>query len=68
MKIFTQQILRGTNSNKPTIVMGDANLCMDRWKDANYTLKDLANEILGTLAQSGMTTIELGPTYLADRL
>jgi hypothetical protein len=63
-----QQILKGADANKPTIVMGDANLCMDRWKDANYTHNDLANEVLGTLAQSGMTPIELGPTYLADRL
>ena len=34
LKIFTQQILKGADANKPTIVMGDANLCMDRWKDA----------------------------------
>ena len=46
------------------ILMGDVDLCMNKWKDPTYTHKDLANEILETLAL--MT--ELGPTYLGDRL
>ena len=48
--------------------MGEANLCMNKWKDPTYPPKHLANEILGTLAQCGIKMIELGSTYLADRL
>ena len=52
MKVFTQQIIGATNSNKPTIMLGDANLCINKWENTNYpqnrnckqTERDIGNE------------------------
>ena len=69
IKILTQQIIEATSTNKPTVILGDANLCMNKWDDdTHYTHKDVANELKGTLAVSRLKPIDLGMTYLADRL
>ena len=52
--------------NKSVIKMGDANLCVDKWKEANYLRKILASILTSTLAQYGLKISDLGPTYQAD--
>ena len=48
--------------------MGDVNMCSTKWKNEDFKLKTVAQELIGTLAQCGLTQVELGHTYLADRL
>ena len=48
--------------------MGDANVCSSKWDECNFKLKSIADEIKGSLAQSGMFSVPLGHTYQADRL
>ena len=50
------------------IVQGDANLCSNKWLEVDFELHSISNELLSTLALCGMTTCDLGNTYLADRL
>ena len=52
--------------NKSVIKMGDANLCVDKWKEANCLRKILASILTSTLAQYGLEISDLGPTYQAD--
>ena len=68
IEIFTDQIERAAAEKKQLIILGDANLCSERWNAANYTHKRIAGEIQETLIQCGLTQVPLGPTYLADRL
>ena len=68
MEVFTEQIERATSENKSIIIMGDANLCTQRWDSPSFKYKRIADELRETLTQCGITQIELGPTYLADRL
>lgn len=37
IKILTQQIIEATSTNKHTIMLGDANLFMNKWENTNYT-------------------------------
>ena len=68
IKILTHQITTATNLNKPTIILGDANLCMKKWEEIDYPHKEIAHELTGALAMSGMQVMDVGMTYLADRL
>ena len=68
IEIFTDQIERAAAEKKQLIILGDANLCSERWNATNYTHKRIAGEIQETLIQCGLTQVPLGPTYLADRL
>ena len=68
MQIFTSQIERAVAENKSVIILGDANLCCERWNSPTFPHKQVAEEIKDTIAQCGMSLINLGTTYTADRL
>ena len=44
MAIVTQQLTNATSTNKPTVILGDSNLCMNKWTDANYPHKHLVKK------------------------
>ena len=68
LKSFTTQIERAANEGKSLVLMGDANLCSEKWAEPDYVHQILAEEIKSTLALCGLKIAELGQTYLADRL
>ena len=68
MEMFTEQIERATAENKTILIMGDANLCSEKWKSPSYKYRRISEELRETLAQCGLIQVELGPTYFADRL
>ena len=45
-----------------------ANLCALKWEYPEYGLHEIAGEIQSSLAQCGLSNINLGATYQADRL
>ena len=48
--------------------MGDANLCAQKWDEEECRVFNLAAEVKSSLAQCGLENLELGKTYMADRL
>ena len=66
MDIFTDQIELAFKEAKNTIIMGDANLCANKWKDENFTHKNMSNLLRGTLESCGMKIGQVGPTFMAD--
>ena len=68
LKKFTEQIEEIAREKKPIVILGDANLCTNKWDNEDYKLKQLSNELKGTLAQGGLKIEDIGYTYLADRL
>ena len=68
MKIFCSQMEKACKEKKNVIVQGDVNLCAIKWLEADYNLKFLSDELLSTLALCGLENVDLGNTYLADRL
>ena len=68
INLFTNQIENAAKDNKNVIILGDANMCSLQWEYPEFSLSEIAGELLGTLAQCGLSNIDLGVTYQADRL
>ena len=68
MKSFTNQIERAASEEKTMVVLGDANLCSDRWDSPTFPYKKVAEELRDTLTHCGLELSYLGTTYTADRL
>jgi hypothetical protein len=68
MEVFTEKIERATAKNKAILIMGDANLCSQKWRSPLYKYRRISDELRETLAQCGLIQVELGPTYFADGL
>ena len=68
MKSFTNQIERAVSEDKTVVVLGDANLCSDKWDLPTFLHKKVAEELRDTLTHCGLKLIPLGTTYTADRL
>ena len=66
LNIFTNQIEKATNQSDKCVVIGDANLCSQKWKESNYPHKLIANCLMDTLEQCGLTQKDVGETYLAN--
>ena len=60
MELFAQQIEKAAEENKKCIVMGDANLCASKWKDEKFGYKNIAEPILNTLEQCGLSISNIG--------
>jgi exonuclease III len=67
LKILTSQLEKATEENKIIIMIGDANLCSQKWENKEYNHFDMASELRGTLAQCGMEIMDLGKTFMADK-
>ena len=68
IKIFCSQVEKAKSENKKMILQGDANLCARKWREADYDLSYISDELLSTLALCGLEFVDVGTTYLADRL
>ena len=68
VSLFTNQIEKASDEYKSVLILGDANLCALRWEYPEFGHHVIAGEILGILAQCGLSNINLGVTYQADRL
>ena len=63
---FCNQIDRAFSPDLKMIIMGDANLCSEKWKMDNYDMKSIANPLLECLEQNGLQIQQVGKTYQAD--
>ena len=68
IKLFNLQLEKASKENKMVIVQGDANLCSNKWLEEGFGLREVSNELLSSLAMCGLEIMEVGNTYLADRL
>ena len=62
LEIFTNQMEEVATEKKEMIILGDANLCTLKWNEDGFIYMSLANQMKSTLAQCGLTNLELGNT------
>ena len=55
---------KGTN----IIILGDANLCADRWHFPKFVNKKFAKSLQNTLSRCGLKVADIGPTFQSDHL
>jgi hypothetical protein len=68
IQLFTNQIETAASEGKTMVVLGDANLCCERWSSPMFQYKRVAEELQDTLTHCGLELCNLGTTYTADRL
>ena len=66
MEEFCRQINEACTPNCKMIITGDANLCAQKWKLADFDKKSIANPLLECLEQNGLQINNVGLTYQAD--
>ena len=57
-------MVRASKEKKAVLITGDANLCAQKWNEEGFRYKPLATELKSTIAQCGLTNIEMGMTYI----
>ena len=50
------------------IILGDTNLCSEKWDLPDFKYKSISEELRSTLKQCGLQDTYVGLTFLADRL
>ena len=50
------------------IIMGDANLCTEKWNDPKFLKKKVANVLKNTLQQCGIRVHDVWKSYMADHV
>ena len=68
MGLFCKQIDKCSNKYNNSIILGDMNLCSEKWKEVNYIYKNVSSILINTLEQCGMNERKLGTTFTADGL
>ena len=68
MKILTRQIERTAEERKQIVILGDANMCLRKWKEQVFKNKIIEEELQDILNQCGLVNIDMGDTYLENRL
>ena len=66
MTILVDQIEKATEEDKEMIMLGDANICTQKWEDPNYKNHKVATELRNAVVQNGMINMKLGNTFMAD--
>ena len=56
------------SENKDMMMLGDANLCSLKWNDPKFLHKIISNQLLDCLKQNGLSSEEVGTTFVADHV
>ena len=68
IELFNSQIEKVSAKNNNVIIMGDANLCSDKWNDPGFKNKTVAESLRSMLTQCGLKLRDLGSTFTADHI
>ena len=66
--ILTNQMELATSEKKDVMILGDANLCSLKWSDTKSLHKNIANQLINCLKQNGLSSKEVGTTFVADHV
>ena len=66
MLTFCKQIEKANTEGKNIIIQGDANMCSTKWREADFNLSYIGDELISTLAMCGLEPVDVGMTYQAD--
>ena len=68
LETLTDQMTKANTEGKRVVMLGDANLDSLKWENKEYTHNKVAKEMQNALASNGMVNMDVGNTFLADRL
>ena len=68
IKVFNEQIDKASDSKSNIIIMGDANLCSDKWFSTDFGNKKVAKSLQCTLERCGLKIAKIVNTFQSDHL
>ena len=68
MQIFCEQIEKASSSKQKMVIMGDANLCTEKWDHEKFRHKNVSNLLRETLEKCDLDVNKVGTTYIADHV
>ena len=70
IKTFNSQIDKAFEQQNAMnmIILGDANLCADKWFTSKFLNKQVAKALQNTLSRCGLKIADVGPTFQSDHL
>ena len=63
---FAKQIEKASSESKKIVILGDANPDHNTWQDPNFLYPRVAEILIESLNQNGLTVLKLGNTYQAN--
>ena len=66
LHILLDQIGEASRECERVLIVGDMNLCSEKWNEKNYRYKSLSDPLLATLDTYGLNIANIGLTYEAD--
>ena len=63
LNALEDQIKRAKSATNETAIVGDFNLCMDKWNEKTYQWKTLSDYWINVLKENGLKYEEMGTTY-----
>ena len=65
---FCNQISTAATPNGKMVILGDVNLCSEKWLSEDYDRKSVSQPLLRCLEQNGLQVQDVGLTYQADHV
>ena len=66
IEIFAQQMEAANEKCKKVIILGDANVCSEKWADPFKKKNNVAEILMNKVEECGMVNLELGVTFTSD--
>ena len=63
MKVFNEQIDTAFENSNNMIILGDANLCAEKWLATDFGNKKVSKSLQRTLERCGLKIANIGATY-----
>ena len=67
MKNFVAQIEKASEKPCHIVILGDANLCSQKWNDAGFVNRNVAEVLKNTLEQEGLKSLDVGVFHIFDQ-
>ena len=68
IQVFCNQINSGCTPRSKTLIMGDANLCSNKWRGEDFDKKNISQPLIQCLEQNGLKIRDIGTTYQSDHI
>jgi exonuclease III len=68
IQVFCNQIDSACTPRSKAIIMGDANLCSQKWQNKDFDKKNISQPLIQCLEKNGLKIQDVGTTYQSDNV
>ena len=68
IKVFNSQLEKASENHNSVLVLGDANLCAEKWLHPDFLHQKVASSLQNYLRRTGLIIANVGPTFQSDHV